>query len=343
MIVNDEMPNVATPNLTGVPRIVVPGGIGDVYWVMVKIEAFCKKYKITEKPRIVVLSDNSVWESSQTRAIPFVERIPFVTMNDPSTTPLDPVDPRPECLQKIYEQISTNNGYTVFPGFMGYEYFLIYNGMINSGHYLEEDELECNWYIPLVRSEDQEQFQNECIEKYGKYAVFYFSIIGDFVARNVAQFSIDKMAASIADFTKKSGLTPVFIGAWWDLRWPVPNSPSYLSELMSKVPGAVNIVGQTSLDQAFGVMNGAELVAGYHCGLTNIAVMFKKKTVLLWATDRFPANTPLAVAPPETRMTTYIPLLTGGLTVDKFSGTMMDLYKIDLKPCSLVDVVLQGK
>jgi hypothetical protein len=36
------MPRVAPKNTTGVTRIVVPGGIGDVYWCMVKMEAFCR-------------------------------------------------------------------------------------------------------------------------------------------------------------------------------------------------------------------------------------------------------------------------------------------------------------
>lgn len=325
--VPSDMPIVAAPNTDGVTRIVVPGGIGDVYWVMIKMEAFCKREGIKGKPAIIALADNSSWESSRIRSIPLLEMIPFVMVGDPPTVSLDPVSPRPQCLQEIYREIGGSCGRTVYPGFMGYEYLICYNGVINSGNWLEKvDDLECNWYLPLSISEEQRQFQIECSEKYGKYAVFYFSIIGDFVSRNLHQFSLDKMAESIRNFTNSASLTPIFIGAWWDLRWPVPNSPDYLQQLMSKIPGAVNIVGQTSLDQAFGVMRGAELVSGYHCGLTNMAIMFKKKTVLLWATDRFPKATPLAVAPPDTRMTTYIPLLTQDLTVDKFTGTMRDLY-----------------
>lgn len=319
-----NMPLVAGPNMTGTPRIVVPGGIGDVYWVMVKMEAFCQRENVVEPPEIIILADE-VWKSSQIRSAPFIDMIPFVTAGNPQTTPVDPVKPRPRCLQDIYDKCSSSNEQTVWPGFQGYEYFMCYNGVINSGHWLEEDDLECNWYLPLKISEEQQQFQAECQDKYGPYAVFYFSLIGDFVTRNMTQFPIEDMAAGIRRFTEKSGLTPVFIGAWWDLRWPVPNSPPYLSQLISKIPGAVNLVGQTTLDQAFGAMRGAELVGGYHCGLTNMAIMFGKKTVLLWAPERFPPATPLAVAPPETRNTTYIPLFTQGLTADKFAGTMAGL------------------
>lgn len=321
---DSSIPIVASLNKTGVPRIVVPGGIGDIYWVMVKLEAFCRKNGIEGKPRITILA-NEVWESSQMRGVPFVEMTPFVTMGDPRTTPMDPVKPRPKALQDVYTRCGSRHEQTVWPGFMGYEYFICYNGVINSGHWLEEDDLECNWYLPLDISDGQRQFQRECSARYGRYAVFYFSIIGDFIARNLTQFPLDKMADGIRNFTDRSGLTPVFIGAWWDLRWPIPGTPPYLSQLISQIPRAVNLVGQTTLDQAFGVMRGAELVAGYHCGLTNMAIMFKRPTVLLWAPDRFPPATPLAVAPPETRNTTYRPLFTQGLTADRFARTMEEV------------------
>lgn len=291
---------------------------------MVKIEAFCRKMDIREKPEVVILA-NEVWESSQVRAVPLIDMIPFVTMADPQTTPMDPVNPRPACLHDIYVRCGSRHEQAIWPGFMGYEYFICYNGVINSGHWLEEDDLECNWYLPLTISKEQSDYRDKCKEIYGRYAVFYFSIVGDFVARNLKQFPLDKMAEGINKFCTKLGLTPVFIGAWWDLRWPLPDAKPYLAQLISMIPGVVNLVGQTSLDQAFGVMRGAELVAGYHCGLTNMAVMFKKPTVLLWAPDRFPPATPLSVAPPETRNTTYVPLFTQGLSADTFSRTMEGL------------------
>jgi len=322
-----HIPKVAPPNPNGIPRIVVPGGIGDIYWILVKLQAFCGRHGIEDKPTLVILSDDGVWESSRLRSVPFLKMVPFVQIGAPSTTPMFSGPRKEKVLQEFYSRLSRENHQAIYPGFMGYEYLICYNGLINSGHWLErDDDLECDWYFPMEISEEQRSFQERCQDRFGDYAVFYFSMVGDFVTRNMAQFPLDKMAEGINRFVARTGLAPVFIGAWWDFKWPVPGWKDHLPVLISKIPGAVNLVGQTSLAQAFGVMRGAKVVAGYHCGLTNMAAVFGKKTVLLWATGRFPENTPLAVAPPDTRMTSYVPLMTGDLTVDRFVETMADLH-----------------
>jgi hypothetical protein len=321
-------PNIAPKNSSSSPRILVAGGIGDVYWVMVKIEAFCKREGIKEKPKIMVLAPDGLWESAKKRSIPFLEMIPSVTVGNPSTVLNMPNECKDnKYMMKIYGGYETK---AIYPGFMGYEYFICYNGVINTGKWIEEvDDLACNWYLPLHISERQKQYQSNCQQQYGKYAVFYFSMVGDFLTKNMGQFSLNKMAESINHLVKQTNLSPVFIGASWDLHWPDKNKnwEDQLPILISKVPGAINLVGKTKLDEAFGVMRGAELISGYHCGLTNIGIMLRKPIVLLWATDRFPENTPLAVAPPSTRNTTYVPLLTEGLTIDKYTATMVNLYK----------------
>jgi len=322
----DEYVNSIRTVIDNGVRILVPGGIGDVYWILVKLEAFCEREGIKEKPTVLVLADDGVWESSRVRAVPFLEMVPFIKVGDPPTVPMYPQEPKSKYLQEVYRRVSIEFYQTVFPGFMGYEYFMCYNGLINTGHWLEkDDDLECNWYLPLKISKSQKKAKADCKAKYGKYAVFYFSMVGDFLTKNMGQFSLDKMAESINSFVDRSGLTPIFVGAWWDLKWPVPKWKDHLPILMSKIPGSINLVGKTSLEQVFGIMQGAELVSGFHCGLTNIAIMFKKKTVLLWATGRFPEVTPLAVAPPETRMNTYVPLMTKDLTVDTYLETMMEM------------------
>jgi ADP-heptose:LPS heptosyltransferase len=137
----------------------------------------------------------------------------------------------------------------------------------------------------------------------------------------LAKFSVDKIVESINHFINRTGVTPIFMGANWDFNWV------YLQDIISRVPNAVNLVGKTSLDQAFGVMRGSEIIVGYHCGLTNLGIMFKKKTVLIWVGASFPLATPLAIAPPETRGSTYQPLLAETLTIDRFLKTMAELYE----------------
>ena len=320
---DSDMPLIAPPNPDGRTRILLPGGIGDIYWVLVKLKSFLRRQGIEEKPLVSVLGPN-IWESSRRRSIPFLQSVPFVEVANP---PVEPMMPTPsKYLEWVYSHVSVELIERVWPGFMGFEYFLCFNGIINTGHYLEEvdPELECDWYFPMRISDEQSEYQDDLAKRYGRYAIFFFSFMGDFVTQNLAHFPLEKLAEGINRICSEKGLVPIFIGAWWDLKWPKPhgNHVDRLPLLIDMVPGAVNLVGQTTLDQAFGAMRGAEMVSGYHCGLTNMAIAFRRPTVLLWSERRFPPKTPLAVAPPDSRNTFYIPLYTDHLTVDEYVHAM---------------------
>lgn len=307
-------------------RILVPTGIGDIYWILVKLEAFCRKNGISGRPAVTVLCNNS--DEGQLRTLPLLEMVPFVQIGDPATFPLDPVDPRPGHIQDIYREAFTEFGRTAYSGLYGYDYFICYNGVINSGHWLDDcDDIECNWNFELILSGEQERFGQEYIKRHGKYAVFYWTFNGNYIKYHLSQFSLDKLAEAIRQITVRLGLVPVFVGAYWDLQYN-----DFLSQLISMVPGAINLAGKTSLGQAFGLMRSSEIVVGYHSGLTNMGITFGTKTVLLWPSSlpfghRTPASVPLAIAPPKTRNTTYRPLFTGGLTVDRLVGKISELYQ----------------
>jgi hypothetical protein len=303
-------------------RILVPTGIGDIYWILTKLEAFCRKNGISDKPALTVLC-GGVGED-QLRSLPLIEMVPFVQVGNPATFPLDPVDPRPDHIQDIYREAFTEYGRTAYPGLYGYDYFLCYNGIINSGNWLDDrDDLECNWNFDLILSGEHKQFGQE----YRKYAVFYWTFNGNYIDYHLKQFPLDKLAEAIRHITIRIGLVPVFIGAYWDLQYN-----DLLTQLISMIPEAINLVGKTSLGQAFGLMQNSEIVVGYHSGITNMAVAFGKKTVLLWPSSlpnahQWPASIPLSIAPPKTRGTTYRPLLTAGLTADRLVGKVAELYQ----------------
>ena len=321
-------PNVTIPMqriYMGRHRILLPAGVGDIYWTMVKFEAFCKRHKITD-PYVATITGPEQFKGSLLRSTEFLEMIPFVKIDDPCTAEAHPISPTPKWLQDIYTEM-WHGTRTSCPGFMGYDHFLVYNSVINNGRFLEEvDDLECNWYFPLTVSEEQERFKSQCQAKYGKYAVYLFSFCGGgYSESHINEFSAHNLAESIKRFTESSGITPVFVGAWYDAQW----GNGHLNHLITSVPGSVNLVGQTSLDQLFGVIKGSELVVGCHCGPTIMAGVFRKKTIILWAKSYpyFNKNSTLAVCPPDTRETSYWPLFTDDLTVDKFVGKMREMSK----------------
>ena len=309
----------------GRERILLPCGIGDVYWSLVKLQAFCAEKGIKD-PYVAIITAKSEpkYEGSEYRSLEFLKMVPFVKIDTPPNVEARP-KPTPPWLNDIYMEM-WHGAKTVYPGFMGYDYFLVYNSAITNGRFLEMvDNLECNWYFPMYVSEKQDQFKIDSEETYGDYAIYLWSFCGGGYSHyHIKEFHPDKITESIKQFTKLTGLRPVFVGSWWD----VNHGNNYLKDMIAAVPGSVDLVGKTTIDQLFGVIKGSKMVVGAHCGPTILSTVFHKKTIMMWAKSypSFAPASPLAVAPPDTRWTNYFPVFTNGLTVDTFVGTMMELY-----------------
>jgi len=306
-------------------RILLPCGIGDVYWSLVKLQDFCKRHSI-EKPHVAIITTTPEikYAGSEFRSLEFLKMIPFVQIDDPPNKEAYPIKPAPKWLSEIYMDMwhGTKSDY---PGFMGYDHFVVYNGAITNGIFLEDvDDVKCDWYFPMKVSNDQEQFRLKCQKEYGRYALFLWSFCGGgYSDYHLKGFSTEQIAESTRQFVKKSGLTPVFVGAWWD----TSHGNNHLKNIIDSVPNSVDLVGKTTVDQLFGVIKGSELVVGCHCGPTIMATVFHKKTIILWAQSYplFKPLSPLVISPPDTVGSTYWPIYTDNLTVDEFVGKMLDL------------------
>jgi len=309
----------------GKARLLLPAGVGDLYWTIVKFQAFCKRHGITD-PYVSTITGPEQFKGALLRSGEFLDMVPFIKIDEQAQTFINPLPP---WLRSIY--LSMWHGHrTSYHDFLGFDYLLVYNSAINSGKCLEKvDDLECNWYFPLNVSDEQTLFKDQCVEKYGKYAVYLWSFCGGGYSEDfhVKQFSIDKLTESIKRFTQQTKLTPVFVGGWYDMQWP----NQYLNTMIPTIPDSVNLVGQTTLDQLFGVIKGAEIVIGCHCGPMVMSGVFHKKTVMMWAKSypHFDPMSPWVVCPPDTRDTTYRPVFTNGLTVDSFVKKLTDLYEAD--------------
>lgn len=310
---------------TGRTRILLPCGIGDVYWSLVKLRAFCKRHDVKDIPyvAIVTTAQEPKYDGSEYRSLEFLKMVPFVKLDTPPNKEAHP-KPEPKWLSDLYLEM-WHGTKTNCPGFMGYDYFLVYNGAITNGIFLEEiDDLECEWNFPMIVSDKQIQFQNECQKKYGKYVVYLWSFCGGGYSKfHTDEFSVLKIIKSIQAFVALTNLTPVFVGSWWDTL----HGNDYLKEIISAVSGSVDLVGKTDIDQLFGVIKGSEMVVGAHCGPTIMSTVFGKKTIILWSKSYplFKEKSPLVVAPPYARNETYWPVYTKGLTIDRFVNVMLEL------------------
>ena len=248
------------------PQIIVPPGIGDVHWVLQKLQSFLKE-KNLPLPDIKVLCREDKEYKTHARAFPFIEMYPFVnaswqTKNNTAK-------------KHIWQEAYAQRGDESFPDVLGCDYFMSYNGILEGGYSLEETKYECNSELPRFVSLEEEKARKQAKEKYGKYFLIYLACQGTFKFW-WKDFPIEGVVEAINGIAEKSGLTPIFLGASWD------NRDSILKSVKKQIPNHVDLIGETTVEQVFGILRGAEFMFGYPSGLSMMAASFGVKTLMLW-------------------------------------------------------------
>ena len=290
-----------------VTRILVPPGIGDVYWVLVKLKSFIEKNHLGT-PEITIVSYPDAF-NSHLRSIPFLEMFPWIQIGTPQSVTNAPG------LEPIWNGAYMGPGRSIFPYIMGYDYFIAYNGCINSGGWIETaDEYQCDWLPPMIQSP-----VIRSVPGHEKFMLCFFPFMGTY-ASHESDFPIPSIAESINRFVEASGYFPIFMGGILEMMDPRRH------ELIERVQPSLDLAGHTSLRDVFGLMQGSQLLFGYHSGIPNIGVAMGKPSILLWD-NRYPASTAYAGAPPSVRGTSYIAVSTRGLTVNAIIDKMETLCK----------------
>ena len=153
--------------MSGVTRILVPPGIGDVYWVLVKLASFIAKNNLA-KPELTIVSYPDEFDS-HLRSIPFLEMIPWISIGNPQFVS------NADGLDDLWREAYNGPGRSVFPSVMGYDYLMSYNGCINSGGWIETaDDYACDWSIPV----DLPQVPTARVNNYDEFMLCFFPFIG---------------------------------------------------------------------------------------------------------------------------------------------------------------------
>ena len=104
-------------------KILVIPGIGDIHWVLLKMESFIKKNCKGEIPEVWV------WNfDGRPRSGEYIERIPFVKFGGYLNKPMD--------MDKYRFEESYMRGdpaYSIIPKFHGFDYYMCFNGMLRVG------------------------------------------------------------------------------------------------------------------------------------------------------------------------------------------------------------------
>lgn len=296
-------------------KILYPPGIGDSYWSIIKTQAFLKRENLGI-PDIYIASPREKEFDGHKRAFPFIEMFPFLNSTGETLDNNNP-ESRP-----IWNEAYKYKGRTIFKDVLGYDYFISYNGHLRYGEEMEkiDSDLECNWTPPMFISLEQELFRKECIQKYGKYIIFYFVFQGTYCYWT-KEFPIESVIQSIEEIVKKTNLIPVFAGAIWDNK-----KDDLLSIVRKSIPNCVDLTGQTTLPQLFGLIKGSQAVVGYPSGLTITSGMLGIKTLIIW-NNYYNKDFAWYCCPPSVRNKTYFIENTKGLNSSKLANKVLELVK----------------
>lgn len=242
-------------------NILVLPGMGDIYWVFVKLQSFLKKHNIT--------AEIYTWEIQPhklDRSKPYIERVPFVTYGGSVNIPTQ----NNQCFNDIYFGTTWKR-----ENFREFDYVLSMNGILRNGYDLNSfglDEYESDWYFPLTSSTDEIKMR-ESVKSYGDYIVAYFADDGMYGSTWLKYLPIQKIQYILDTLNERTGCKIVLSGGVWDTEF----SNNFVGDYI------INLTGTTNMDQLFGLIQESKGMIGWAGGNTIKSVYFKKPTVIIWS------------------------------------------------------------
>lgn len=290
-------------------KLLLPPGVGDVYWPLVKTQSFLEKEGVKGPVDVYVAAPRAKAYNSHARSFPFIEMFPFLHSTG---------EVKFARRSGMWKEAYLTQGRTIFRDVIDCDYFITWNGYLRAGKTLEEvdPEYECKWDLPRFISLEEDQFKSKCEKEYGDYIVFYFIFTGT-NGLILKHFNLDDIANSIKEICEKTKCKPVIVGANWD------NDDIDLGKLVKKLPGdAVNLIGETNIEQVFGLMRGSKAVVGMNSGITIMSAVFGVKTIMLiheyLTTNGVDRSFAWNTLPPKTRGTTYFPEFADMIKPERF-------------------------
>lgn len=273
--------------------ILLPPGIGDSYWSLVKLQGLMKLYGWGDVVDVFIED-----AKDRNRAADWVLRAAFVSLQGT----------RPRRFSRAaFNEAYGQPGRAVMPDVEGCDYLVSFNGNLDAGLSLDEVEPDAkpNWRYPMWRSKEEDAFEAECRADFGPYVVAYFIEQG-YYHQWVSHFGRGDIAAALSDLARDR--TIVLMGAKWDVG-------STGVKVSDRIAGrVVDLTGQTDVAQMLGLLRGADGILGFPAGNTVVGAALRRPTVLLHH-KRFPEPFWVNTVPPDVVGRTYL-----ALDVQKTSG-----------------------
>ena len=280
-------------------KILTIPGIGDIHWVMLKLESWIEKNCPGEIPEV------HVWNfDGRPRSEDFVRRIPFVKFGGYLNTKIEDLD---SSQKKVFRRsyMTGRNG-SEEKGFLGFDSYLCVNGQLRVGDQMKNilPKYETNWDYKIDLKGTEPKIKEP-------YIIFYFSDHGMFT-QWVANLTPEKIKEFLSSI---KGYRLILTGSTWD--------GPFNKQLEDA--GIENWCGDTSLDELLSLIRGASAFVGWCGGNTIISQHLNTPTLMLWS-DYFPKRAfQTNWVKPEKIGTMYKNLNVENLSVKTLTRTLGDL------------------
>lgn len=266
--------------------ILLPSGIGDIYWVMCVLEDFLKANG-QEVPDIHILSA----PRKRDRAIDYVKMLPFVNAVDyyKGDAWTDSV------WKKVIEK-------GIIQRVGEFDYLICLNGFLERGQQLEDVGYKVNHYPPMIFDQTDLDYGINFRKQVGPYIVAFITDHGMY-QKWLQELSPDRIYLIFKKIYEQTGCRIVMTGASWDDN--LVNN--YLISLDDGCNILVNLIGKTELGEFFGLLKASDGCFGFCAGNTMMSAVFRKPTVMIWNTffkEAFWRN----ACPPDGLNKWYMPL-----------------------------------
>jgi len=276
----------------------LPPGIGDMHWVLTKLESFKEKNGIDEL-KIHIDRNPSLNYSRE-----FLKLVPFI----------DDVDDGQKRLPFRFS-IAGGDGIPLQRNVNGVDYLIEINSRLEQGVRIENvlPEYKVNFNYPIKNPREAKSFA-QTIKKGmgGKLFLFYASSVGgnkNWCKNTWQPKDWVKLANLIYSKTKKRTL---LMGAQWDAAY------SAMVKSVDAKNTIQNFVGKTSIAEALALLREANFMVGFLSGLVILATRFKIPCVSFWPTLKQaphwinPEKFKLSWIPPNAKRDGYMPINYGG-------------------------------
>lgn len=249
--------------------ILVPPGIGDLYWVLTKLESFKKVEGLDSLDlRIFDSGDGSARSLDYAKRHLFLDSVEY-TSSDIQLMLYD--DPH------MKEQFFGDYNTAVIKDFRGFNYLFWLNACMIRGIdlYTVRPEYEVNWYPEMSISHVENEYGRWAKREFGDYILAWFTTRGHY-AHWSKLVTFDQWRNMLLEIHKKTGYKILLTGMPWD-REDNKNLKGSGNDSIF-----IDLTGGTTTDQLFGLIKNAKASIGHQAGNMMMSVIFHKPTFIIY-------------------------------------------------------------